>query len=261
MKRPANEDSFIIDNDLNLYVVADGMGGHAAGEVASRVAANTLQNYMKNVLRQADAQELPDTDKALSRNANQLAAGIALSNKSVFDVAGEKSAYTGMGTTIAAVLFSEKTFIAANVGDSSIFLVRNDSISLESTPHTFAAEIAAKNNEETVGDEYRHMLTRAVGTKENVEPDIMERPCMEDDLLILCSDGLTDKLSENDIKQIISDHKRLKTACHELVALANNRGGEDNITVILLKIKKIYETDSFAYRAGKFINRAMSRFK
>ncbi|MDY6905070.1 MAG: protein phosphatase 2C domain-containing protein [Thermodesulfobacteriota bacterium] len=261
MKRQANEDSFIMDDDLGLYVVADGMGGHAAGEVASRLAASTLQNYMKKVLVQNDAQELPDTNKNLSRKANQLAAGIVLANKSVFDVAATKSAYTGMGTTVSAVLFSDNSFIAANVGDSSIFLIRNNAISLESTLHTFAAEIAAKNSEETVGDEYKHMLTRAVGTKEKVVPDIVERACMKNDLIVICSDGLTDKLSETDIKEIVLGETSLKTACHELITLANDRGGEDNITVILLRIKHLYPADTVVYRAHRWISSMAGRLK
>jgi protein phosphatase len=145
-----------------------------------------------------------------------------------------------MGSTVSAVYFTDGTFIVANVGDSPIYLIRDGKIKLISVLHTVLAEQAAINPEiaENLGLEFRHVLTRAMGTEESVNADIYEINCLKNDMLVISSDGLSDKVSQNEIQDIVKK-KKPEAACRTLVDLANERGGDDNITIIILKIKDI----------------------
>ena len=122
-RRKDNEDSFLLDNDLGLYVVADGMGGHLAGEVASKLVVDTVWDYTKRFKEDEDAKELEDVEETLSKEANRLLSGIRLANQGVYQAAQSNESYRGMGSTLSAVYFTDKTFIVANVGDSPIYLV------------------------------------------------------------------------------------------------------------------------------------------
>jgi protein phosphatase len=251
-KRKANEDSFVVDEALGLYVVADGMGGHAAGEVASRVAVETISSYLRN-LSKANPEELPVKTRGVSRQANRLLAGLHLANKSVYDVACGDLRYSGMGTTISAVLLTDRTFITANVGDSPIFLVRNDKIEMVSTLHTVASAAAAANpGGEPLDDEFKHMLTQAVGTKDHVTPDTVEKKCLDGDTIVISSDGLTDMLSPEEIRDTVAAEKP-SAACKKLVDMANAAGGLDNITVIVIRIKKVVKNGNLLSRFQKSI--------
>jgi serine/threonine protein phosphatase PrpC len=239
-KRKANEDSLSVDSSRNLYVVADGMGGHKAGEVASRMVVDTVQDYMNRFDENHDVEELPDADKNLSKPANRLLAGINLANRGVYHASCNNAAYQGMGSTISAVYFTDTTYIAANVGDSPIYLVQNNNIELLSVPHTIIAEQEALHpgGTEQLSKEFSHMLTRGMGIQETVQADICENTCFAGDILVICSDGLSDKLTPDDIFDIVKKERPAR-ACRELVYLANERGGEDNITVIIIKVKKV----------------------
>ena len=239
-RRQANEDSFCIDENIGLYVVADGMGGHAAGEVASRIAVQTLHNYLLQVQHAKSPEELPDTNSALSREANQLLAAVHLSNKSIYDLSQTRPTYTGMGTTVSSVLFRNTSAITANVGDSPVFLIRNGFAERISALHTVESELGGKQeNGAKLGPEFKHMLTRAVGTKPAVSVDVTETAMRAGDIMVISSDGLTDKVTPREIQEI-TDGTAPDAACRALVDLANERGGEDNITVIVIRIKKIY---------------------
>jgi protein phosphatase len=237
-KRKNNEDSLFLSDTQKLYVVADGMGGHQAGEVASSLVVETLWEYMKRFSGDEAGQELEQHDESLSLEANRLLSGIHLANKSVFQAAQSKSTYHGMGSTVSTVYFTNNTLITANVGDSPIYLVHNGKIEMLSVPHTVMAEQEALDPESArkLGREFRHMLTRAIGVNETVEPDISEIQCFRGDKLIICSDGLSEKVTKDEIHTIVKK-ERCENACRKLVDLANERGGEDNVTVIVLKIK------------------------
>jgi len=242
-KRKANEDSLFLEDSLGLYVVADGMGGHQAGEVASKLVVETIEDYIKSS-RENDADENPVyRDKALSLEANRLLSGIQVSNRVILDAARANSAYRGMGSTVSAVYLTDGGLIAANVGDSPIYLIRDGKIRLLSVPHTLLAEQAAQNPENAtkLGMEFRHVLTRAMGTEEFVEADIYEIQCFKDDILVISSDGLSDKASPEEIQQLV-DGNGSEAACRRLIDLANARGGDDNITVIVLKVKMVKNT-------------------
>jgi serine/threonine protein phosphatase PrpC len=239
-KRPHNEDSLFIDRDQNLYVVADGMGGHAAGEVASKLVVETMRDYMQRFEEDADAEELEDADESLSKDANRLLSSIQLANRGVFHVASSKEKYKGMGSTLSAAYFTDEALILANVGDSPIYLIHNGSIELLSVTHNVISEQTAIDPEAAarIGAQYRNLLTRAMGIEETVLPDISEIPYYQGDKLVISSDGLSDLVEPDEILDVIVNEKPEK-ACKILVDMANDRGGHDNITVITLNVKAL----------------------
>lgn len=239
-KRKGNEDSLFSDDSLGLYVVADGMGGHQAGEVASHLVVKTMEEYMKRFKSGKDVEELADVDATLSKEANRLISSINLSNQVVYQSSQNRRSYRGMGSTVSAIYFTEDTMIAANVGDSPIYLIRHGAIETLSVPHTVMAEQKALNPNAVnhLGKGFSHMLTRAMGIESSVKADLCEMQCFKDDMIIIASDGLSDKLIPEEISEIVND-KRADIACQALVDAANERGGEDNITVIMLKIKSV----------------------
>ncbi len=239
-KRKGNEDSYFIDDEMGLYVVADGMGGHKAGEVASRLVADTMRDYMKRFKDDKSAEELDDIDSSVSREGNRLLASIKLANQVVFQLSSNKEAYKGMGSTVSAIYCTGKTVIAANVGDSPIYLFRDGKIEELYVPHTFMAEQAAlaPKGARRLSAKFSHMLTRGMGTKAQVTADLKEIPFYKNDIILISSDGLSDKVTPKEIQTLVSKIKQPGVACKALVDLANKRGGDDNITIIILKFDK-----------------------
>ncbi|KPJ75434.1 MAG: hypothetical protein AMJ54_14995 [Deltaproteobacteria bacterium SG8_13] len=238
-RRKGNEDAFLVNDELGLYIVADGMGGHQAGEVASKLVVESIRDYMKRFENGTDVEELADIDTALSKEANRILAGIHLSNRVVHEIAKTKEAYQGMGSTVSVLYFNEQTLIAANVGDSPIYLIHKDKIELLSVPHTVLAEHSAIDPEgaKQLGNEYKHMLTRAMGTEKTVKANICEIPVFQDDALVISSDGLSDLVTPEEVLEVVTGDGT-HNACQSLVDLANLRGGTDNITVIVVRVKK-----------------------
>jgi serine/threonine protein phosphatase PrpC len=181
-----------------------------------------------------------NVDADLSKKARRLLAGIHLSNRIVHETALSNEDYRGMGSTVSAVYFTEKTFIVAHVGDSLIYLIRDGEIELLSVPHTLVAEQAALDpeNAELLWNDFKHVLTRAMGVDESVKADINEVPFFKNDILVISSDGLTDKATPEEILELVYN-RRSDKACQGLVDLANARGGDDNITAIVLKVKSL----------------------
>ncbi len=237
-RRDQNEDSLFFDDGMGLYVVADGMGGHKAGEVASKLVVETIRDYIKQNQSDGQVQDLTKVDPSLSKEARQLLAGINLSNRIVHQTALSNEDYKGMGSTVSAIYFTKKTFIIANVGDSLIYLIRDGKIELISVPHTLIAEQTELDpeNAELLWSDFKHVLTRAMGVDKSVKADINEVPFFKNDILVISSDGLTDKASPEEILELVYK-RRSDKACQGLVDLANSRGGDDNITAIVLKVK------------------------
>ncbi len=225
-KRKNNEDCLFLDDDQRLYVVADGMGGHRAGEVASKLVVETIQNYMSRFREEKGGE------------AARLLSSIHLANQAVFQASRNKNSCQGMGSTVSAVYFTDNTLIAANVGDSPIYLVRDKSIKLVSVIHNLLAEEIAIDPEgaKYLSSMLKHILTRAMGIEKTVKPDICEIRYFKDDILVISSDGLTDKISPEEILHVVNKESPYK-ACKTLVDLANKYGGDDNITIIILKVK------------------------
>lgn len=257
-RRKQNEDSLFLDDRLGLYVVADGMGGHNAGEVASKLVVETIRDYIRQGQSDDPVEERVGIDANLSKEAQLLLAGIQLSNRIVHQTALSNEAYRGMGSTVSAVYFTEKTFIVANVGDSLIYLIRNGAIEQIAVPHTLVAEQTERDpdNAELLWSDFKHVLTRAMGVDEKVKADINEWPLCKNDILVICSDGLTDKASAEEILELVYN-RRSERACKSLVDLANARGGDDNITVIVLKVTSM-ENEAGGFTA--WIKRIMKSF-
>ena len=237
-RREQNEDSLFYDDGMGLYVVADGMGGHKAGEVASKLVVEPIRDFIGQNQDADQPESLVDAEEKLSTEAQRLLAGIHLSNRVVHQTALDNEDYKGMGSTVSAVYFTEKTFIVANVGDSLVYLIRDGDIELLSVPHTLVAEQAALDpeNAELLWSDFKHVLTRAMGVDESVKADINEIPFYKEDIIVISSDGLTDKATPEEILELVHN-QRSDQACQGLVDLANERGGEENITAIVLRVK------------------------
>ena len=238
-KRKGNEDALLVNDELGLYIVADGMGGHQAGEVASKLVVDSIRDYMKRFANSNNLEELEDIDSALSIEANRILAGIQLSNRLVHEMANSQEDFRGMGSTVSVLYFNDQSLIAANVGDSPIYLIHKGKIELLSEPHTVLAEHRAIDPEgaKRLGSEYKHMLTRAMGTEQTVRANICEIPIFRDDALVISSDGLSDLVNPEEVLGVVTGDGT-QNACQALVDLANSRGGTDNITVIVVKVKK-----------------------
>jgi len=237
-KRKGNEDSLFLDDKSGLYIVADGMGGHRAGEIASKMVVDTIQEYMinKNDASQ-NSETLRNYPGSLSEESERLLTAITYANESVYRCSKEKKELSGMGSTVSAIYFTGNTFITANIGDSHIYLVHDSSIELLSVIHNVITEQTAINPERAhrLGKRFKHMLTRAVGVEASVDADISESQFFKNDQIILCSDGLSDKVSSEEILDVVL-REPPGHACQTLINMANDRGGEDNVTVIVLKI-------------------------
>ena len=204
-KRKENQDCFCVEDNLNLYVVADGMGGHLAGEVAGRMVVDSIRNYFAALQDNHNHPPQAKHETSLSSEANHLLNAVAYANSQVYQASMEQPDYRGMGSTVAALLFTPDTFVAANVGDSSIYLIHESKIEQLSVPHTVVAQTdLATEDQQVYGPDFKHLLTRGIGIENEVKSDFCESPYFEGDRFIICSDGLSDKVSPDEILEIAS---------------------------------------------------------
>jgi PPM family protein phosphatase len=207
LQREGNEDSFSVQDAFGLYMVADGMGGHQAGEVASRVAVEMINEsfskWSKDHVPPDEIFGFPD--ESLSREGNYILGSIRLANRVIYEMACEYEKYNGMGTTIVSLLVGSGLIVAANVGDSRMYLVRDNRIERMSKDHTIVAEHAemgVMTEEEAARSPLRHILTRSLGSSENVDAEVFEIEPSSEDRFILCSDGLTDLATDEEILKV-----------------------------------------------------------
>ena len=237
LQREGNEDAFSVQSSLGLYIVADGMGGHLAGEVASRVAVEIIGKSFRRWL-ETDVSEdelfgYPDT--SLSKVGNYVLSSIRLANRVIYEMATQYEQYNGMGTTIVILFVTPGLIIAANVGDSRIYLVRDGRIERMSKDHTIVSEhveMGVMTEEEAAKSPLRHILTRNLGSAENVDPEVFEIVPSGRDRFILCTDGLTDLANDHEILEVAQNEHNPELLCRNLVDLALQRGGHDNTTVV-----------------------------
>ena len=244
LKRDGNEDSFSVDDSLGLYVVADGMGGHLAGEVASRIAVDIINKSFRKWVEEDAGEDMiyGGRDETLSREGNYILGGIRLANKVVYELALEQKQYQGMGTTIVVLLVTPSMIIAANVGDSRIYLVRDGELEMLSKDHSIVAEQVAMGmmtEEEAARSSMKHVLTRNLGSSEDVEPEIFELEPSNKDRYILCSDGLTDLVSNEEILEVIESAKVPEELCKDFVRTVLERGAHDNTTIVSVFISDL----------------------
>lgn len=237
LKRGGNEDCFSTEDSLGLYVVADGMGGHQAGEVASQIAVELInKSFRRWIEQEAYEDELFGfADSSVTIQGNYLLSSIRLANRIVYEMALEHERYQGMGTTVATLLVTSSLIIAANVGDSRIYMVRDGHIERLSKDHTIVAEqveMGVMTEEEASSAPLKHVLTRNLGSAENVEAEIFEIEPSNNDRLILCSDGLTDLVSDREILEMAQDVDDPGNLCNQFVKKVLKRGAHDNTTVV-----------------------------
>ena len=238
-KRENNEDSFYNDDRVGLYIVADGMGGHRAGEVASSTVVSSVKDYMEAFHTSPVGQEAKESN--MSPAARAVCHSIELANRVVYQLSQDQGSYRGMGSTAAVAYFNNDTLVTANVGDSRIYLIREEGIEQLTQDHTLLAEQMRKNPDwdpNTASIPMKHILVRAVGIHESVKADVYEMQPLPGDLLLMCSDGLTDMLSDKEIYQTVLQGGELAQVCSRLVSMANARGGLDNITTVVLLVQQ-----------------------
>lgn len=241
-KRKGNEDNLFVNAEQRLFVVADGMGGHAAGEVASKIAVDSINEF---VCLTGGDQEITwpfGLDDSISYDGNRLKTSIRYANRKVLDATREKSEYEGMATTVAAVLVDGEMANLAHVGDSRVYMVRDGSLTLLTSDHSWVNEQIQSgiiSAEQARSHPLRNVVTRALGGKPDLAVDIQVQKMEPGDVLLLCSDGLTTMIPDEGIVEIVSEAGGdIEKAAKALVAEANARGGEDNITVLLLKFEE-----------------------
>lgn len=240
--RTNNEDSFIIDEQSGLFIVADGMGGHNSGEVASRMACDIIsKNLQMSLKRQAEPDRTQvmfgQTNPALSDTANRMVSAIRLANQVVFEASQSSPQNNGMGTTVVALLTLPSSYIIAWVGDSRIYLVRHNQLQQLTTDHSLVQEQINKGlitSEQAEKSEFKNILTRAIGAAATVEVDATEIPAFADDYLILCSDGLSRMVTDEQILETVRAYNDPQKISDTLVERANAAGGKDNVTAVVV---------------------------
>ncbi|MGA1790176.1 MAG: Stp1/IreP family PP2C-type Ser/Thr phosphatase [bacterium] len=246
--RALNEDNFYVAEDMGLFMVADGLGGQKAGEVASRMAIETIKRYMNN-------KENPLTGKyhkEFSQDTNRILSGIRLANSEIYKAGQRDSEHQGMGTTISSVLINRNVMTLAHVGDSRIYRIRGGHLEQLTKDHSVVQEQLKRGiitKEEAEKSNYRSIITRALGAKETIRIDADEEVLLDHDRILICTDGLTDMVREDDIVRIILNNEDdPQKACKELIDKAKGGGGMDNITVILLYCEKDEQKVGFLER-------------
>jgi protein phosphatase len=232
--RKLNEDAIFADG--SLFVVCDGMGGHKAGEVASLIAVETITSFIKRSEEDPELTWPFGFDARLPYNTNRLRTAIKLANHMVVKKAATSDRYTGMGTTVAALIVppARAVMTYGHVGDSRIYSIRGGEIQQLTQDDSVAS--LGWTGDETSEPPFKHILTKALGAREEIEFEVVDRPLQPNEIVLVCSDGLTNMLPDAEIARIVqaSAHD-LKQACRDLVAEANARGGRDNISAILLR--------------------------
>lgn len=239
MKRSHNEDNFFLLAEENLYIVADGMGGHASGEVASQIAVETLANFFIDTARDREITWPYRDDRALVYDENRLITGIKLANRRIFETAQSDQRYRGMGTTIVSLACGPTGVFMGHVGDSRGYLMRDGAITQVTEDHSLLNDylkVHKLSAEDIAHFPHKNVIVRALGMKDAVQVDINRLQVRAGDLYLLCSDGLSGMITDEQILACCQQHKGdLEAACQDLLAEANNHGGHDNITVILVE--------------------------
>jgi serine/threonine protein phosphatase PrpC len=238
--RTNNEDSYQILDSLNLYVLSDGMGGEAHGEVASALAVDTIVKYCTDSKQDSDVTLLGATPDTFGEKTKRLQSAVRQANLNIYESAQKNPAQRGMGATVTTVWLSEDRLSVAHVGDSRAYLLRTGNLQQLTSDHSLVAEqvrrgiITPQQAEES---EMQSVLLRALGAHPDVEVDVDEVGIYQGDVLLICSDGLTRMVTEPEIAGTLQAETRPATAAQKLVDLANERGGLDNITVIVVRFQ------------------------
>jgi protein phosphatase len=235
--RTHNEDCFIVDDGDQVYVLADGMGGHNHGEVASKIAVNTIRDYLVEALDNNDSTLPLGYDSNLRRHSYSLKRSIHTAHDKVLKAIREDGTLLGMGTTVVGALHQDDVLTIAHVGDSRGYRLRDGHLELLTQDHTWVNEQVVAgylSEEQAKSHPLKNVVTRALGGDSEVVVDVVETKVRPGDLFLLCSDGLTTMLSDEEIHERLVAEAPIEDICRRLIHDANARGGFDNITVVLL---------------------------
>lgn len=235
--RQSNEDCYGFDLRQGVFVVCDGMGGHAAGEVASKIAVDTVLNYFRDQEPLAANAELVDAPMG----ARLLSDAVNKANESILEYAEGHASASGMGTTLVAARFAEEKFTIAHIGDSRIYLLRQGSLLQLTEDHSLVMEQVRRGImtvDEAKKSTAQHIITRALGTDDNSPPDLAEFPAETGDILMLTTDGVLRHLEDQQIHEVLAESASLQDVCDHMIELALDAGGEDNATCVLIRVNK-----------------------
>jgi PPM family protein phosphatase len=246
--REHNEDTIAFDADIGLLVLADGMGGYNAGEVASGIAVKTILNLVRESVDRQDLRTL-DRESGMSRPSIILRDAIHRANKIIYQTARTQPNCEGMGTTVVSMLFFDNRASIAHVGDSRLYRLRSDKFEQVTMDHSLLQELVDRgfySAEEAQRAANKNYVTRALGVEPNVDVEVQEVPVQKGDFYALCSDGLSDMVEDDDMHLTLTTFgANLDTVAKQLIQLANDNGGRDNISVVMANV-----LDAFPARRG-----------
>ena len=240
-KRQRNEDSFVVNRDIGLFLVADGMGGHNAGDVASATAAKTIESFMVLSHLERELTWPFGVDPKMSFDANRLRTSLKLANHKIWQLSDSHQEYTGMGTTVVSVVVTADVATIASVGDSRLYLWRSQELKTLTRDDIWLNETwvrKAFTEDQLQKIPLKNVLSKAIGSKEDVEFPIQELQLVDGDTIVLCSDGLHGLITDDQMGSTLLEHQDLKELCSRLIFLANEAGGRDNITVVTFRYSK-----------------------
>jgi PPM family protein phosphatase len=236
--RESNEDSLRYAPETNLFILSDGMGGQASGEVASRLATESILAHCLEAEWNSALPLVGERLEGVSETSNRLASAVRLANRVVYTAAQQNPAQQGMGATVVGVWFKNDRLSVAHVGDSRVYRLRGGMLEQLTRDHSFVAEQVRRGlmtEEEAGQSQLQNVLMRALGIDPEVEPDVSEELVMEGDTILLCSDGLTRELSDEQIAGVLMTIDDPEEAADRLIELANQAGGGDNISAIVVR--------------------------
>jgi serine/threonine protein phosphatase PrpC len=241
MKRDHNEDSFYLPKSERLAIVADGMGGHASGEVASRMAVDTIAGFFRET---EDEQELTwpfKIDRGNRHDINRMVTAIKLANLRIHQEAQRNPACHGMGTTVVSTLFLQDALIIGHVGDSRLYRYREGMFDQLTEDHSLLNDYIKMKHlspEEIAAFPHKNVIVRALGMKASVEVDVIVDAPRLGDVYLLCSDGLSGMVPDGEIATLMGTEPDLDRVCDRLISTANGNGGLDNVTVVAVRLER-----------------------
>ncbi len=239
-RRKLNEDNFLVDNEVNLYAVCDGMGGHNAGEVASKMAIETLAAFIRRSHKEKEITWPYGLDVNLSFDGNRLKTALKLSNKKVFKAADNREDYTGMGTTAVAALVSADVVTVGSAGDSRCYVFSEGKLTQITRDDSWVSAAWAEGiltADEIERHPLKNVITKAIGAKEDIDITVVEHKLKPGDVAMICSDGLHSMINDEAILAAVTPFPAtLEEAAGKLIDAANEAGGKDNVSVVLLRL-------------------------
>lgn len=235
--RKSNEDAWVVDRDLGLFIVADGMGGHSAGEVASKLAVEAIHSFILRTRERENVTWPYGIDPKLSFDANRLSTAIKLANRRVYKASENEDAYTGMGTTVVCGLMAGDRFVYAGVGDSRIYSYADGVLTQLTRDDSWPAAIQEQLPGTSIPADHpmRHVLTNVIGPRDTLEVRVSERAVVPGELLMFCSDGLREDVDDARVSQIMSENTDVVATADALLAATLKGRAADNITILLVK--------------------------